>query len=170
MKKLSLALSIVLLASSCRQLEAATMPIWTEMPTPSTIITSLPMLTVTNTQEAPTQTPTPAADETPTPTGTATPSIYEVTPLGGISQKTSQPKLEALEATYAPYNTQNVRYGPGLDYAVRYRLAAGKTVRVYAWISNLPDEAWLCLDEAMLCDEAIVLILNHREYGELNDK
>lgn len=95
-----------------------------------------------------------------------TPSIIEVTPLGGTPWGTPQIKVEAMSGTYTPYNTQNVRYGPGIDYAIRYRLAAGKTVQVFAWLSSLPDEAWLCLD-GDLCNEALALVYNKKELGNL---
>ena len=69
-------------------------------------------------------------------------------------------------------STQNVRYGPRIDYPVRYRHASGNRVRVYAWVSNLPDDAWLCIDlpindGEVLCSEAVALVYAGKELGLL---
>lgn len=138
-------------------LTATTVPTWTPTPEPTSTATA-------------TDTPTPDWAATPTmitPTG----SIIEVTPIGG-SWSTAIPKIELLHAVYAPRARQNVRLGPGVDYPVKYRLSGGQTVQVYAWLSDLPFEAWLCLDKPVdgevLCNEAIALVLEGKEFGEID--
>jgi hypothetical protein len=112
----------------------------------------------------------PTYEPTPTPIETLT--IIEVTPLGG-DWGWANAKIETRTGLYTPYNTQNVRYGPGMDYTIRYRLSAGQTVPFYAWVSELPFEAWLCLDEpvsdgiGVLCSEAVALTVDHVEYGRV---
>lgn len=129
-----------------------------------------------------TQEPTATADKPPTfipmptyeptPTQIETQTIIEVTPLGG-DYGWSFGKIESATGTYTPYNTQNVRWGPGLDYARRYTLSAGQTVRFYAWVSSLPFEAWLCLDAPLgegignLCSEAVAMVYDMDEFGEV---
>lgn len=108
---------------------------------------------------------------TPTPI-TGIPSIIEVTPLGG-DYGWSYGKIESATGSYTPYNAQNVRWGPGIDYDRRYLLGAGQTVPFYAWVSSLPDEAWLCLDAPLsdaigtLCTEAVAMMYNRIEYGRV---
>jgi hypothetical protein len=120
---------------------------------------------------APTETPvatlTPTVDwsSTPTPGDYATQSwIYEVTPLGGTPWS-DLPSIEKLSGVYTPNGNQNVRNGPGIDRTVSYRVPAGQKIIIVAWLSSLPDEAWLCLDAG--CSKAVALVYEGKELGEL---
>lgn len=139
-------------------------------PTLTSTSTQAPTETAVNPPTTPTYIPMPTYEPTPTPIQTQT--IIEVTPLGGALGY-GYGKIEDLRGTYRPYNTQNVRWGPGLDYDRRYVLSAGQTVPFYAWVSELPFEAWLCLDESLgpgigvLCTEAVALVIDNKEYGKV---
>jgi len=109
---------------------------------------------------------------TPTPI-TPTASIIEVTPIGG-GWGVPFGKIETVTGIYTVgVNVQNVRWGPGMDYSRRYTLGYGQTVPFYAWVSSLPFEAWLCLDQPLgpgigvLCTEAIALVYDGDEFGEV---
>ena len=78
--------------------------------------------------------------------------------------------MEVISGWYTPYSTRNVRWGPSIDSAKRYRLGAGNTKRVYAWASDLPVEMWVCLDPPIgndyLCTEAVAAVWDWEETGE----
>jgi uncharacterized protein YgiM (DUF1202 family) len=146
-------------AGVAAQVEAsATAPITVEetavIPTATATLTS--SLTY-----APTETATPTADwsATPTPIGTGTPGVVEVTPLGGVWLP---PPLAGI---FTPNGLTNVRSGPGKEYDRLRQLAGGRPVRVYAWLSWLPYEAWACLDAE--CGEWVALVYDGTELGRL---
>lgn len=92
--------------------------------------------------------------------------------MGGVSWwVTPEPKIERMDGWYTPYTDMNVRWGPRIDAVRRYEIPARGTVRVYAWLSSLPIEAWLCLDPPIgddyLCTEAVALVYGGKEWGDL---
>lgn len=110
----------------------------------------------------PTSTPTPTDMPERTPTPRPLPSIIELTPYS---------RWELLPgATFTPNVRIFVREGAGKNYPVLYRIEAGKTVQVYAWQENLPDNAWLCLKLgiSVFCDEYAALVFNGKHLGVLH--
>ncbi len=146
-------------AGVAAQVEAsATPPITVEetavSPTFTATLTSSPTY-------APTETATPTVDWSATPTqiGTGTLVIIEVTPLGGVWLP------PRLAGTFTPNGLTNVRGGPGKEYDQLRQLTGGRPVRVYAWLSWLPYEAWACLDPE--CGEWVALVYDGTGLGEL---
>ena len=80
-------------------------------------------------------------------------------------------KIVDASGWFTAYSNRNVRYGPRLDFGLRYIMSAGKRVRFYAEAEALPDELWLCLDEPMAgecyCFEAVAAIWNKAKTGEI---
>jgi len=148
--------AIALLLAGCTPIPGSYTP---PAPIATATLTHTPTVTAT-------VTPTPTIDWSATPTQiTPTGTIIEVTPLGGDWWATPLPKIEDLSGTYTPNALQNVRWCPAIDCTRRYQLSAGQTVIIVAWLSDLPDEAWLCISEA--CDEAVALVYGGVEYGVL---
>jgi hypothetical protein len=121
-------------------------------------------MSVTSTTVLPSATPTLTLIPTYAPTETATQSIIEVTPLGGVWYTSTPIGPELIKGIYVPRGSQNVRNGPGIEYSVSYRIAAGKKIVIVAWLSRLPDEAWGCLDPK--CARALALVYGGKSLGD----
>lgn len=136
--------------------------------TPIAIYTLAPTDTPTPTAE-PTPAPIPPATDTPTPEPTRlptidwsatptqqtnTPSIVEVTPLGGDRRTTG---------TYTTVNNQRARKCPGIECDVSRTISAGQTLRFYDWLSYLPLEAWVCITTT--CTEWMASTWEGKEMG-----
>lgn len=159
------ALLVFLLTNGCSQIMDTSTPAGL----PATEIAPSPTWMVVVTPE-----PTPTSTVTVTPSLTPSPSIFEVTPLGGQWWKNtpSPPKPESIRGTFTPYVPMKVRWGAGIHFPLRYCcLEVGKAVRVYAWVSDLPVEAWLCMDEPVdgevLCLKTVALVYEGIERGLL---
>ncbi len=110
---------------------------------------------------------------TPTPINVLTPWIFEVTPLGGyVTGTPAPPKIEEMFGEFKPYSRLNVRNGPGIHFPVIYCcIGVDDKVRIYAWVSSLPIEAWGCMslpvDGEFTCTEAVAIVYDRADKGLL---
>ena len=175
MKKFILVLTLLLVG--CIEYVSPT-PVVTQTESPqSTETFSVPTATVT-----PSPSPTSSCSPTffplvdPTPTQiVGTPSIIEVTPLGGYYGLQDHWQGLPDGSYYLPYGTTNIRSCADISCDIIERVAAGVRVDVYSKLYKYyQDEEWLCLtdleaslDKETVCSRAIALLYKGSLLGNL---
>ena len=143
----------------------------TSTDTPSPTVTARPTPTRTDTA-----TTTPDLSATPTRIGTSTPSIIEVTQIGGYPTHAAGQKMQDVEGEYLPFGVLNVRSCPAVsvDCGVLGQLSGSVAVQVYALVVIYPPgDVWLCIDEppapyvSSECLRVVAYIIAGREFGSL---